>query len=87
MNTEGSRFCVYAIQSKASGRVFVGQTDDLARRLKEHNSGRVISTKRDVPWKILAFEVFRDRSQARWCESRLKGSKGKRLQWIDRNRI
>ena len=64
MNTEGSRFCVYAIQSKASGRVYVGQTDDLARRLKEHNSGRVISTKRDVPWKVLAFEVFRDRSQA-----------------------
>ena len=86
MNDE-RRLCVYAIQSEVSNRVYVGQTDDLDRRLKEHNHGRAKSTKHEAPWKILAVEFFYERSKARWCESCLKKSRGKRLEWLGKNRV
>jgi len=45
MNDEKNAFCVYAIQSEVSKRVYVGQTDNLETRLREHNNGRVKSTR------------------------------------------
>jgi len=57
-NNDDKKFCVYAIQSELSNRIYVGQTDDLSRRLNEHNVGRVKSTKKEAPWKILAVELF-----------------------------
>ncbi len=81
------RFCVYAIQSEVSIRVYIGQTDDLEKRLNEHNGGRVKSTKHDIPWKILATQYINDRSAARWLERCLKRSKGRRLEWLEKNRI
>ena len=86
MRTE-ENFCVYAIQSTVSNRVYVGQTDNMERRLREHNDGRVKSTKREVPWKILSVEVFDERSEARWCENSLKRSKGKRADWLKKNQV
>ncbi len=86
MNLEIEKFIVYAIRSDTTNRVYVGQTDDIERRLKEHNSGRVKSTKHETPWKMLAIEFLQDRSEARWCESCLKRSRGKRLKWIDKNK-
>ena len=86
MNAEKKTFCVYAIQSEVSKRIYVGQTDNLERRFREHNAGRVKSTKNERPWKAIASENVIDREQARWIESRLKSSKGKRLRWIERRR-
>ena len=87
MNDGGRKFCVYAIQSEVSNRIYVGQTDDLSRRLNEHNDRRVKSTKNGAPWKILALEFFHERSDARWCESCLKRSRGKRFEWLETNRF
>ena len=87
MNDDGKKFCVYAIQSEISNRIYVGQTDYLSRRLNEHNDGRVKSTKNEAPWKILAVEFFHERSEARWYESCLKRSRGKRFEWLEKNRF
>ena len=71
-------FCVYAIQSELSDRIYIGQTDSLLRRIEEHNAGRVKSTKDQRPWKILAGEIFKSRAGARWRENCLKqGAKEK----------
>jgi len=87
MNIEEKRCCVYAIQSETTGRVYVGQTDLLQRRLGEHNKGRVISTKGEVPWKLVAREYFEDQSDARWTERSVKKSKGTRVRWLAKNTI
>jgi len=47
-------YIVYAIKSERSGRIYVGMSFDPERRLKEHNSGKVFSTKGFRPW-ILVF--------------------------------
>ncbi len=87
MNIEDRRCCVYAVQGEATGRVYIGQTDLLQRRLGEHNKGRVKSTKRGTPWKLVAREYFEDRLDARWAESIFKRSKGMRLKWLAKNKV
>ena len=54
---------VYILRSmKDSDRHYVGLTDDLKRRLAEHNQGRSEYTAVFRPWKLdSAFLVFRKR--------------------------
>lgn len=73
---------VYAIRSQASGRIYIGQTENINRRLVEHNSGRVKSTSRDKPWDLMKTEEFATRSEARWAERQLKVSRGRREKWL-----
>ena len=87
MNVEDRRYCVYAIQSETTGRLYIGQTDLLQRRIEEHNKDRVKSTKHESPWKLVAIEYFEKRSDARWAETRFKKSRGSRLAWLAKNKV
>ena len=80
-------FVVYAIESLGNQRVYIGYTKDINERLKYHNSGYVKSTYRDRPWKLIAFEKFEEKNEARWLEHSLKKSRGRRKNWVIRNRI
>ena len=81
------RPCVYAIRSKATNRIYIGQTVSLDNRLLQHNLGRVKSTKSEGPWEVIAVEFFSDQAKARWNEKQMKRSKGRRLSWMKRNLI
>jgi len=50
--------CVYILQSEKNGRYYVGVTKDVARRISEHNSGKVKSTAPYLPWVIKKIEEF-----------------------------
>ncbi len=76
-------FYAYAIRSHFHGRTYIGQTNDLNKRLQSHNSGHVRSTAKDRPWELLAIEEFDTREEARWLERQLKKSRGKREAWIN----
>ncbi|MBM4340827.1 MAG: GIY-YIG nuclease family protein [Deltaproteobacteria bacterium] len=80
-------FCVYAIESVAKKRVYIGHTNSIDNRLKYHNSGYVKSTSKDMPWRLVAVERIEGKDQARWIERSLKKSRGKRLKWMDKNRV
>jgi predicted GIY-YIG superfamily endonuclease len=80
-------FWVYGIKSKISGRIYIGQTRNLERRLKQHNCGGVLSTRNDYPWSLVAFKGYETRREARWLEFQLKKSRGRRLKWISENAI
>ena len=73
---------VYAIQSRDKNRIYLGQTCNIAKRLRAHNCGSVRSTKKDRPWNLIAGETFGTREKARWAESQIKRSKGRRLKWL-----
>jgi putative endonuclease len=75
-------FFVYAIRSCIDGRFYVGQTQDMAKRLAFHNSGRVASTRKGCPWVLHKCMPCETRSDARWLERQLKASRGKRLRWL-----
>ena len=78
-------FWVYGIKSHKDDRVYIGQTRDLEKRLKAHNSGLVQSTKKDCPWDLIAIERCETLESARWLEFQLKRSRGRRLKWLKSN--
>ena len=69
------QYRVYILRSDKDGRYYVGSTSDLERRILNHNSGRVKSTKSGIPWKIMYDELHISLSDARSRESQIKGWK------------
>ena len=57
---------------------YVGYTKDLKFRLKEHNSGKVKSTKNRRPFKLVYYEACLKQQDATHREKYLKTSWGKR---------
>ena len=71
---------VYAIKSGKDGRIYVGISKNLDRRLSEHNNGEVKSTKAYLPWKLIYKEdCGEDRERARKREKYFKSGCGKEL--------
>jgi putative endonuclease len=75
--TNMSVYFVYAIRSLKDGRIYVGMTCDLERRIKEHNQGKTPSTKFYRPWKLLYNANCTNRIEARKEEKKLKSGFGK----------
>jgi putative endonuclease len=69
-------FSIYVIQSKEGIR-YTGHTDDLDRRLSEHNNGLNFYTRRGTEWKVIYTESFADRSDAMRREKYLKSGAGR----------
>jgi putative endonuclease len=69
---------VYIIKSQIKNWLYVGQTNDIARRLKEHNHGLNKSTKAYAPFKLVYTESFENRLDARKAEKYYKSAAGKR---------
>ena len=71
---------VYVIISEVDRRMYVGMTQDVQKRLSQHNSGHTKSTKGYMPWNIFLIEKFATREEARKREVYLKSGYGK--QWL-----
>ena len=65
-------FYVYLLKSQKFEELYIGSTNDLRKRLTEHNRGKVFSTKRKMPYKLLYYEAYSEESDARRRESMLK---------------
>ena len=59
------------------GRLYVGFTENIENRLKEHNTGKTRSTKGYIPWFLVYKEEVNDRISARKREKYLKSGCGK----------
>ena len=84
---------VYILQSESSRRFYCGQTNDLRRRIKQHNDPNhqeTRTTKRfEGPWSLVWSQEFPNRSDAMKQERSIKkrgiarflqGAEGKREQ-------
>jgi putative endonuclease len=65
-------FFVYILKSKKDGELYTGYTKDLRKRLKEHNSGKVRSTKLRKPFNLVYYEAYHSGEDARHREWNLK---------------
>lgn len=70
---------VYIIRSISRNYIYVGQTNNLERRLFEHNNGYNRSTKAYCPFELIHTEDLADRTLARDREKFLKSTSGKRF--------
>lgn len=73
----------YILISKVARKTYVGHTNDLERRLEEHNGGKSIFSKRYKPWMIIYKETFNNETDAIKKEKYLKSAAGRR--WIKKN--
>jgi len=65
-------FYVYFIQSLKDKDLYIGYTNNLERRLYEHNSGQNRSTKHRVPFDIIYYEAYKSEEDAKHREDSLK---------------
>ncbi|GAH60337.1 unnamed protein product [marine sediment metagenome] len=71
-------FYIYVLISKKDNKFYVGYTDDLKRRIEQHNNGYVESTKHRRPLKLIYYEVCINQQDALHREKYLKTSFGKK---------
>ncbi|MBW8002017.1 MAG: GIY-YIG nuclease family protein [Planctomycetes bacterium] len=70
-------YCVYILQSLKTDRLYIGQTNNLARRIEEHNTGWGGQyTRQNGPWKFVYNESHSARSSAVTWERHLKSTRG-----------
>ena len=65
-------FYVYVLKSEKDGKLYIGQTSDLRRRIKEHNSGQTRSTKSRIPFQLIYYEAYLDFRDVKIREAKLK---------------
>jgi putative endonuclease len=63
----------------SDGRYYKGQTRDIGRRLKQHESGRVESTKSYLPYELVHVEICGSRLDARKLEKYFKSGFGREI--------
>ncbi len=73
---------VYILQSKKDNHLYVGLTNDLRKRFKLHNLGKVFSTKMRIPFTLIYYEAHLNKHDAAKREQFLKSGWGKN--WIKR---
>jgi len=65
-------FYIYVIKSKKDGNIYIGYTNDLKRRIIEHNTGKNKYTKNKYPYELIYYESYKNMSDAKFRESNLK---------------
>ena len=71
-------YYVYLIRSTAfPERKYVGFTEDIETRIKDHNRGKSVHTAKYRPWQIVSYHAFTDKKQAKEFEKYLKSGSGR----------
>lgn len=73
----------YILISKITKKTYVGHTDNLNRRLLEHNKEKGVFSRRYAPWKVLYKETFLREVESIKREKYFKSAAGRR--WMKRN--
>jgi putative endonuclease len=72
---------LYYLYSEKLGKHYIGKTDNLERRFKEHSNGEEKFTKTGVPWKLVGY-IQGTRAEIDSLEYKLKKAKNpKYVRW------
>ena len=69
-------YYVYVLTSKKDKKLYIGYTNDLQRRFKEHNKGLVKSTKHRFPFVLAYYEAYISQKDAKHREKTIKRYSG-----------
>ena len=75
-------YFVYVLKSLKDGKRYTGISDNVKRRLKEHNRGNTRSTKNRTPFILEYTEKYQDRFSARKREKYFKSAAGRK--WLNK---
>ena len=64
---------VYVLEHSETRELYIGYTTDLKRRIREHNArGKKFTTRKSGQWILIYAEAYRNESDAREREGKLK---------------
>jgi len=75
-------YYVYLLQSEKDSNYYIGQTNNIKKRLEEHNTGLTKATRNRRPLRLIGYEIHKTRNEARWREYNLKKSAWQRKKFI-----
>ena len=76
-------FYLYVLQNKETDRYYIGSTNNLERRLKEHQNGKTRTTRILKTNELVYFEEYQIEKEARDREKKLKSYKSKKyIKWL-----
>ncbi len=67
-------YYVYVLKSIQYNRLYIGVSENIERRLQEHNAGRTISTKPFAPFILIYSEQYQNKTNALRREKQIKYS-------------
>jgi putative endonuclease len=70
-------FFVYILYSKSLDKYYIGSTENLTRRLEEHNRGKGNFTSKGVPWLLAYKEEYTNKTNAVKRELAIKKRKSR----------
>ena len=71
-------FTVYILQSEKDNKTYVGYSENLEKRLEEHNKGKVTATRHRRPFIVLFTEQCNSEEKAKQREKYWKNGSGRR---------
>ena len=71
-------FYTYILKSKKNDKFYIGFTNDLRKRFKEHNDGKSTYTRGRGPYDLIYYEACLEKEDARSRELYLKSGRGRR---------
>ncbi len=71
-------YYIYVLKSQLDGQLYTGYTNNLKRRINEHNNGKVTSTKDRIPFELIYSEACINQKDAIAREKYLKSGMGKK---------
>lgn len=79
-------FYVYVLKSEKDDRLYIGRTNDLTRRVSEHNQGVNLATRYRRPFQLVYYEAYLSLRDASLREVKLKQFKNSYTQLLKRLR-
>ena len=70
-------YYTYVLKSKIDNKLYIGWTNDLVKRVKEHNFGKVPSTKNRYPLYLIYYEACLSKEKAIAREKQFKTGFGR----------
>jgi len=80
INTRETEFVIYALYNARHSKIYIGSTNDLDRRLKQHNEGHFgasYTARFTGKWTLIYEEKCKTRSVAIRREKQLKSYRGR----------
>ena len=75
-------FYVYIIKSLSKGIYYKGVTQDVEKRLEQHNLGMSNFTSHALPWVLVYLEAHQTKRDALIREKKLKKNKTVYIEWL-----
>ena len=70
-------YYVYVLYNSSKNFIYIGYSENPKKRFSEHNFSRVKSTKAYTPLKLIFYEAYSAKSDAKRREMYLKSNKGR----------